>query len=163
MKADRKRATLAMERAHMTVHDVAKAAGLPPQTTAAIICGMNVQPDTLARIARALDVGLDEIAVGVVAVLKTNGRAGGGSSQGAEPPKLPAGRVRVDTPRFVEAMARSGLTAAQLAKRAGVTPETVRSITRGAEAKKAETVDKLAAARGVAAAAGDLIKREGKA
>lgn len=161
MKADRKKVKQIMAQAHMTVEAVARAAGLPPQTTAAIICGMNVQPDTLARIAQALDVGLDEIAVGVVAVHKGNGRAGGGSSRASEPPKLPAGQVRVDTARFAEAMARSGLTAAQLAKRAGVTPETVRSITRGAEAKKAETVDKLAAALGVAA--GDLIKREGKA
>lgn len=159
MKADRKKVKQIMAQAHMTIHDVAKAANLPPQTTAAIICGMNVQPDTLARIAQALDVGLDEIAVGVVPVLKTNGRAGGGSSQGAEPPKLPAGQVRVDTARFAQALARSGLTAAQLAKRAGVTPETVRSITRGAEAHKAETVDKLADALGVAVC--NIIKREG--
>lgn len=47
MKADRQKVRLAMERAHMTVHDVAKAADLPLQTAAAIICGMNVQPDTL--------------------------------------------------------------------------------------------------------------------
>ena len=51
MKADRQKVRLTMERAHMTVHDVAKAAELPPQTAAAIICGMNVQPDTLARMA----------------------------------------------------------------------------------------------------------------
>lgn len=150
MKADRKKISQIMTRAHMTVEAVARAAGLPPQITAAIICGMNVQPDTLDRIAQALDVGLDEIAVGVVAVLKTNGRAGGGSSQGPDPPKPPAGQVRVDAARFAGIMARSGLTAAQLAKRAGVTPETVRSITRGAEVKKVEAVDKLAAALGVA-------------
>lgn len=56
MKADRQKVRLAMERAHMTVHDVAKAADLPLQTAAAIICGMNVQPDTLRhpRISRPL-------------------------------------------------------------------------------------------------------------
>lgn len=150
MKADRKKVKQIMAQAHMTVEAVARAAGLPPQTTAAIICGMNVQPDTLARIAQALGVDMADIAHGVAFV-----------PQRWEAPPLPAGQVRVNTARFAEAMARSGLTIKRLAERAGVTPETVRSITRGAEAKKAETVDKLAAALGVAA--GDLIKREGKA
>ena len=149
MKADRKKVKLAMNRAHMAVNDLAKAAGLPPQTTAAIICGMNVQPDTLARIAQALDVGLDEIAVGVVAVHKGHGRAGGEPPQELEPP-LPAGQVRVDTNRFAQAVARSGLSVTQLAKRAGVSPAVIRHIARGAEAHKAETVDKLADALGVA-------------
>ena len=158
MKADRKKAKLAMERARMTIHDVAKAADLPPQTTAAIICGMNVQPDTLARIAQALGVGVADIAQGVVAVHTGNGRAGGEPPQVLKPP-LPAGQVRVDTARFAEAVARSGLTVTQLAKRAGVTPETVRYITRGAEAHKAETVDKLADALGVAVC--NIIKKEG--
>lgn len=158
MKADRKKVTLAMERVHMTVNDVAKAAGLPPQTTAAIICGMNVQPDTLAKIAQALDVGLADIAQGVVPMLKTNSRAGAEPPQELAPP-LPAGQVRVDTARFAKAVARSELTITQLAKRAGVSPGVVRHITRGAEAHKAETVDKLADALGVAVY--NIIKREG--
>ena len=158
MKADRQKIKNAMERAHMADHYVAKAADLPPQTTAAIICGMNVQPDTLSKIAQALDVELADIAVGVVSTLKTNGRAGGEPTQELEPP-LPAGQVRVDTARFAADMARSGMTVAQLAKRARVTPAVIRSITRGAEAHKAETVDKLADALGVAVY--NIIKREG--
>lgn len=149
MKAERKKIRAAMERAGMGVNDVAKAAGLPPQTTAAIICGMNVQPDTLAKIAQVLDVGMADIAQGVVPVVKTSGRAGEEPPQEPRPP-LPAGQVRVDTARFAKAVARSGLTIMQLARRAGVSQGTVRSITRGAEAHKAETVDKLADALGVA-------------
>ena len=156
MKADRKKIRAAMEWASMTVNDVAKAAGLPPQTTAAIICGMNAQPDKLEQIAQALGVGLEEIAVGVV--VKTNGRAGGEPPQELVPPP-PVGQVRVDTARFAAAVARSGLTVTQLAKRAGVSPGVVRHITRGAEAHKAETVDKLADALGVAVY--NIIKREG--
>lgn len=158
MKADRKKINLAMDWAHMTVNDLAKAAGLPPQTTAAIICGMNAQPDTLARIAQALDVGMADIAQGVTPILKTNGRAGGEPPQELVPP-LPAGQVRIDLARFAAAVARSGLTVTQLAKRAGVSPGVVRHITRGAEAHKAETVDKLADALGVAVC--NIIKREG--
>ena len=158
MKADRKKVTQIMAQVHMTVNDVAKAAGLPPQTTAAIICGMNVQPDKLARIAQALGVGVADIAHGVVPVLKTNGRAGGELPQELAPP-LPAGQVRVNTARFAAAVARSGLSVTQLAKRAGVSPGVVRHITRGAEAHKAETVDKLADALGVAVY--NIIKREG--
>ena len=56
-------------------------------------------------------------------------------------------------------MARSGLTITQLAKRAGVSPAVIRSITRGAEAHKAETVDKLADVLGVAVY--NITKREG--
>ena len=156
MKADRKKIQAAMEWAHMTVNDLARATGIPPQTTAAIICGMSAQPEKLERIAKALDVGLEEIAVGVV--VKTTGRAGGEPPQELAPP-LPAGQVRVDTARFAEAVARSGLTVTQLAKRAGVSPGVVRHITRGAEAHQAGTVNKLADALGVAVY--NIIKREG--
>lgn len=149
MKADRKKVRLAMERAHMTVHDVAKAADLPPQTTAAIICGMSAQPDTMLRIAQALDVGMADIAQGVVST-PNQGRAGGEGAQEGEPPKLPAGQVRIDVARFAEAVTRSGMTITQLAKRAGVSQGVLRHITRGAEAHKADTVDKLADALGVA-------------
>lgn len=157
MKADRKKIKLIMMRRHMTVHDLAKAAQMAPQTAAAIICGMNVQPDTMIQIAQALGVRLDDIAQGVVAV--PNQRMAGRDRQAGEVPKVPAGQVRVDTARFAEAVARSGLTITQLAKRAGVSPGVVRHITRGAEAHKTETVVKLADALGVALC--NIIKREG--
>ena len=135
----------------MTVRDVAKAADLPPQTAAAIICGMSVQPDTLARIAQALDVGMADIAQGMCR------REVLSRPQVVEPP-LPAGQVRVDAVRFAEAVARSGLTIKALAELAGVTPGTVRSLSRGG-AHKAETVEKLADALGVAS--GRIIERKG--
>lgn len=149
MKADRKKIKQIMARAHMTVEDVARAAGLPPQTTAAIICGMNVNSDTLAKIAQALDVGMADIVQGAVPMRKSGGRAGEDQPQASEPP-LPAGQVRIRAEKFAEAMGRSGLTVKQLAKRAGVSPAVIRSIKRGAEAHKAATVDKLADALGVA-------------
>lgn len=149
MKADRKKIRLTMEREGMTVRDAAKAANLPVQTTAAIICGMSVKLETLIRIAQALDVGVANIAQGVVPVPNVQGRAGGELPQDLVPP-LPAGQVRIDTARFAEAVARSGLTITQLAKRAGVSPGVVRHITRGAEAHQAGTVNKLADALGVA-------------
>ena len=149
MKADRKKIRLTMEREGMTVRDVAKAANLPVQTTAAIICGMSVKLETLIRIAQALDVGVADIAQDVVPVPNVQGRAGGELPQDLAPP-LPAGQVRIDTARFAEAVARSGLTITQLAKRAGVSPGVVRHITRGAEAHQAGTVNKLADALGVA-------------
>lgn len=139
----------------MTVNDVARAAELPPQTTAAIICGMNVQPDTLARIAQALDVGLADIAQGVVPVLPRQEAVS--RLQAAEPP-LPAGQVRVNTEKFAQVWARSGLGVKQLAERAGVSVGVIRSIKRGAAAHKAGTVEKLADALGVAAY--NIIQRE---
>ena len=151
MKADRQKVRIAMERARMTVRDVAKAADLPPQTAAAIICGMSVQPDTLARIAQALDVGMADIAQGMCR------REVLSRPQVVEPP-LPAGQVRVDAVRLAEAVARSGLTIKGLAELAGVTPGTVRSLSRGG-AHKAETVEKLADALGVAS--GRIIERKG--
>lgn len=149
MKADRKKIRLTMEREGMTVRDVAKAANLPVQTTAAIICGMSVKLETLIRIAQALDMGVADIAQGVVPVPNVQGQAGGELPQDLAPP-LPAGQVRIDTALFAEAVARSGLTITQLAKRAGVSPGVVRHITRGAEAHQAGTVNKLADALGVA-------------
>lgn len=148
MKADRKKVKQIMARAHMTVKAVARAAGLPPQTAAAIICGMNVQPDTLAQLARPLGVSLADIAQGVVLVPRA-----------WEAPPLPAGQVAVDTARFRAELARSGLTIKELAELAGVHRGTVRSVSRGG-AHKVETVDKLADALGVAAQ--KIIKKEGK-
>lgn len=154
MKADRQKVRLAMERARMTVHDVAKNADLPPQTTAAIICGMDVKPDTLSRIAQALGVDLADIARGIY-------RREVVSRPHAVEPPLPAGQVRVNVGKFAQVWARSGLSIKQLAERAGVSPDTVRSIQRGAVAHKAGTVEKLADALGVAAY--HIIQREGKA
>lgn len=154
MKADRKKVKRIMARAHMTVEAVARAAGMPPQTVAAIICGMNGQPDTLARIARALGVGLADIAQSVVRIPVA--RAGGESLPESVPPELPAGQVAVDPARFRAELARSGLTIKGLAELAGVHRGTVSAILRGAEAHRAETVDKLADALGVAAQ--DIIK-----
>lgn len=158
MKADRKKVKQIMARAHMTVETVARAAGLPPQTTAAIICGMNVNSDTLAKIAQALDVGMADIVQGVAPMPRSGGRAGEEPPQELEPP-LPAGQVRISAEKFAEAMARSGLTVKQLAERAGVSPAVLRSIKRGAEAHKVATVDKLADALGLAVC--NIIKREG--
>ena len=56
-------------------------------------------------------------------------------------------------------LALTGMTITQLAKRAGVSAGVVRRIIRGAEVHKAETVDKLAGALGVAVY--NIIKREG--
>ena len=156
MKADRQKVRLAMERARMTVHDVAKAADLPPQTAAAIICGMNVHPDTLARIAQALDVGIADIAQG--AVPGAYGREATSPPRALETPPLPAGQVKVDTEKFAQVWARSRLSVKELAERAGVSPEVVRSIKRGAAAHKVGTVEKLADALGVAVCS--IIKRE---
>lgn len=149
MKADRKKVKRIMARAHMTVEDVARAAGMPPQTVAAIICGMNVQPDTLIRIAQALQVYLTDIIQGVAPAPRE-----------WEAPALPAGQVTVDPVRFRAELARSGLTIKGLAELAGVYRGTVSAILRGAEAHRAETVDKLADALGVAAQ--DIIRKEGR-
>ena len=158
MKADRKKVKRIMARAHMTVEDVARAAGMPPQTVAAIICGMNAQPDTLIRISQALKVYLTDITQGVVRIPAA--RAGGESPPEIVPPELPAGQVAVDPVRFRAELARSGLTIKGLAELAGVHRGTVSAILRGAEAHRAATVDKLADALGVAAQ--DIIKKEGK-
>lgn len=158
MKADRKKVKRIMARVHMTVAAVARAAGMPPQTAAAILCGMNVQPDTLIRIARALGVGLADIAQGVVLIPAA--RAGGESPLEGASPERPAGLPAVDPVRFRAELARSGLTIKGLAELAGVHRGTVSAILRGAEAHRAETVDKLADALGVATQ--DIVKKEDK-
>ena len=149
MKVDCKKVKLVMMQSHVTVNELAKAAGLPPQTTAAIVCGMNVQTDTLVKIAQALDVGMADIVQGAVPMPKFGGRTDAEHPQASEPP-LPAGQVRISGERFAETVARSGLTVKQLAERAGVSPAMIRSIKRGAAAHRAATVDKLADALGVA-------------
>ena len=54
MKAITQKVTLAMARKCMNPQDLAKAAGLPPQTVNGVIRGRNVRPATLGRVARAL-------------------------------------------------------------------------------------------------------------
>lgn len=54
MKAITLKVTLAMARKCMNSQDLAKAAGLPPQTVNGVIRGRSVRPATLGRVARAL-------------------------------------------------------------------------------------------------------------
>lgn len=54
MKAITQKVTLAMARKCMNPQDLAKAAGLPPQTVNGVIRGRSVRPATLGRVARAL-------------------------------------------------------------------------------------------------------------
>lgn len=61
MKANRPKLTLAMSRALMNPQDLAKAAGLPPQTVNGVIRGRGVRPATLGKVAKALGVDPSEI------------------------------------------------------------------------------------------------------
>ena len=54
MRAVKQKVTLAMARQCMNPQDLAKAAGLPPQTVNGVIRGQNVRPATLGKVARAL-------------------------------------------------------------------------------------------------------------
>ena len=54
MRAVTQKVTLAMARQCMNPQDLAKAAGLPPQTVNGVIRGQNVRPATLGKVARAL-------------------------------------------------------------------------------------------------------------
>ena len=55
MKANKEKITLAMARKCMNPQDLAKIAGLPPQTVNGVIRGQNVRPATFGKVARALD------------------------------------------------------------------------------------------------------------
>lgn len=55
MRATKQKVILAMARKCMNPQDLAKAAGLPPQTVNGVIRGQNVRPATLGKLARALD------------------------------------------------------------------------------------------------------------
>lgn len=61
MKAKKNKLRLAMARACMNPQDLAKAAGMPPQTVNGVLRGRSVRPATLGRIAKALDVDVAEI------------------------------------------------------------------------------------------------------
>lgn len=54
MVAEKAKITLAMARACMNTQDLAKAAGMPPQTVNGVLRGRSVRPATLGRIAKAL-------------------------------------------------------------------------------------------------------------
>lgn len=54
MKAITQKVTLAMARSCMNPQDLARAAGLPPQTINGVIRGRSVRPATLGKVARAL-------------------------------------------------------------------------------------------------------------
>lgn len=54
MKVQQLNLNLAMARKCMNPQDLAKAAGLPPQTVNGVIRGRNVRPATLGKVARAL-------------------------------------------------------------------------------------------------------------
>lgn len=62
MKAVKQKVTLAMARKCMNPQDLAKAAGLPPQTVNGVIRGQNVRPATFGRVARALGCDPAELA-----------------------------------------------------------------------------------------------------
>lgn len=55
MKAEKGHLVLAMARQCMNPQDLAKAAGLPPQTVNGVLRGRNVRPATFGKVARALD------------------------------------------------------------------------------------------------------------
>ena len=54
MKAEKGQLALEMARKCMNPQDLAKAAGLPPQTVNGVLRGRNVRPATLGKVARAL-------------------------------------------------------------------------------------------------------------
>ena len=54
MRAEKRHLALEMARQCMNPQDLAKAAGLPPQTVNGVLRGRNVRPATLGKVARAL-------------------------------------------------------------------------------------------------------------
>lgn len=61
MTANRNKLVLAMARACMDARDVAKAANMPASTFNGLICGRSVRPATLGKVARALNVDVEEL------------------------------------------------------------------------------------------------------
>lgn len=61
MKANRKKLELAMAKACMSTAELQKAADMPRPTVNSVICGRSVKPATLGRIAKALDVDVEEL------------------------------------------------------------------------------------------------------
>ena len=61
MKASRLKVELAMARACMTTHDIAKAATIPEPSVKNVLYGKKVRPKTLGKVALALGVDVSEI------------------------------------------------------------------------------------------------------
>lgn len=61
MKADRNKLNLAMARACMDTADILKASALPRATLNNVMCGLSVRPATLGKVAKALNVDVEEI------------------------------------------------------------------------------------------------------
>ena len=61
IKADRKKLEMAMARACMNTSELTATAKMPRATVTSVICGRNVKPGTLGRIAKALNVDVAEI------------------------------------------------------------------------------------------------------
>lgn len=59
MTADKQRINLAMARACIGARDVVKRAGIPRPTFNNVVTGRSVRPETLGKIARALDVDVE--------------------------------------------------------------------------------------------------------
>ena len=61
MKADREKLELALAQSCYTPKKLAEAANLPRPTLNNVICGRNVRPATLGRVARALGVPVEQL------------------------------------------------------------------------------------------------------
>lgn len=61
MKADRKKLELALAQSCYTPKKLAEVAKMPRPTLNNVICGRNVRPATLGRVARALGVPVEQI------------------------------------------------------------------------------------------------------
>ena len=61
MVADKSKLQLAMARACMNPQDLAKAAGMPPQTLNGVLRERSARPGTIGRIAKALGIDVAEI------------------------------------------------------------------------------------------------------
>lgn len=61
MKANRERMEIAMARACMSMPELAEKAGMPRPTLNGVLCGRNVRPATLGKVARALGVQVEDL------------------------------------------------------------------------------------------------------
>lgn len=61
MKANRERLEMAMARACLSTAELAEKSGLRRPTLNGVIVGRNVRPDTLGKVARALNVDPEEL------------------------------------------------------------------------------------------------------
>lgn len=61
MKANRKKIELAMARKCISLNELQEKAGMPLPTVKGVIYGKSVKPVTLGKVARALEVEIEEI------------------------------------------------------------------------------------------------------